>query len=103
MGSYPEAMSGPATEGTKPTQPARTFDVFLAHNGIDKATVTQIAVALKRAGLEPWLDVWELPGGERFHEGLASGLAASDSCAVVVGGSDLGAWTNEEVAVAIDR
>jgi WD40 repeat protein len=79
------------------------FDVFLSHHGSDKGLVERIAERLKRARLEPWLDAWQLVPGVDWQRGLADGLAASRSCAVFVGRSDLGAWTNQEVAVALDR
>jgi WD40 repeat protein len=96
-------MSGSATEDTESGQSPRTFGVFLSYSGADKALVTRLAKRLKQAGLEPWLDDWELPAGGRFQDGLADGLEASRSCAVLVGASDLGAWENEEVHVAVDR
>ena len=81
----------------------RPFDVFLSHNSRDKPLVERIAERLKRARLEPWLDAWHLVPGMEWQRGLAEGLAASRSCAVFVGPGDLGAWENEEVAVALDR
>src|SRR5215212_1855486 len=79
----------------------RRFDVFLSHNSVDKPLVERIAERLKRARLEPWLDAWQLVAGVDWQYGLAEGLAASGSCAVFVGPSDLGAWANQEVAVAL--
>jgi WD40 repeat protein len=81
----------------------RRFDVFLSHNNRDKHMVERIAERLKRARLEPWLDAWHLVAGMDWQRGLAEGLAASRSCAVFVGPADLGAWENQEVAVALDR
>jgi WD40 repeat protein len=81
----------------------RSFDVFLSHNGRDKPLVERIAERLKRARVEPWFDAWHLVPGMDWQRGLAEGLAASRSCAVFVGPADLGAWENQEVAVALDR
>lgn len=39
----------------------QSFDVFLAHNSIDKPQVRAIAVELKRRGLNPWLDEEQIP------------------------------------------
>ncbi|HEY3184297.1 MAG TPA: TIR domain-containing protein [Gaiellaceae bacterium] len=89
--------ASPGEEGTS------QFDVFLSHNSRDKAIVTRLAEKLKRAGIEPWLDAWCLVPGADWQHGLAEGLLASRSCAVVVGPSDLGAWANQEVALALDR
>ena len=46
------------------TSPEPVFDVFLSHNGRDKPIVERDRGAPQRAGLEPWLDKWDLtPGG----------------------------------------
>jgi WD40 repeat protein len=97
------------TTGTEP-QPSsrdgdgwRRFDVFLSHSSRDKRFVVDVAKRLREEGFEPWLDEWCLVPGTPWERGLADGLAASASCAVFVGPSDLGAWTKQEAAVALDR
>jgi WD40 repeat protein len=83
--------------------PVSRFDVFLSYNSRDRAVVEQIAQRLRHAGLEPWLDRWSLtPGGEWQRE-LAAGLEAAAACAVCVGPHDLGAWEQQELALALDR
>jgi WD40 repeat protein len=82
---------------------AARFDVFLSHNSRDKAFVERLAERLKRERLQPWIDVWQLVPGMDWQRGLAEGLAASASCAVFVGPSDLGAWESHEAAAALDR
>ena len=81
----------------------RRFDAFLSHNSSDKPVVERIAEGLKRAGLDPWLDVWYLAGGGEWQEELAGALAASSSCAFFIGPHDTGAWAQEELGVARDR
>src|SRR5688500_11082590 len=81
----------------------RRFDVFLSYNRLDQEIVGWIAERLRQARLEPWLDAWCLVPGADWQRGIAEGLAASRSCAVLVGPADLGAWANQEVAVALDR
>ena len=66
---------------------ARQFDVFLSHNGRDKPLIERIGLGLKRAGLEPWLDAWQLTPGAHWLPELHQGLLASASCAVCVGPS----------------
>jgi WD40 repeat protein len=82
---------------------ARQFDVFLSHNGREKPLVERIAVKLKRAGLEPWLDIWHLTPGAAWLPELHQGLMASRACAVCIGPAGLGDWAREEVAVALER
>jgi WD40 repeat protein/energy-coupling factor transporter ATP-binding protein EcfA2 len=79
------------------------FDVFLSHNGRDKPVVERIALRLRDAGLEPWLDIWHLTPGGRWQEELAEGLAASRACAVFIGSHDLGNWELQELGVALNR
>ena len=79
------------------------LDVFLSHHHADKAVVEEIAEALKRSGLEPWLDSWHLPAGVRWQPQVADALAACASCAVFVGAADVGAWERQELEVALER
>src|ERR671910_244200 len=79
------------------------FDVFLSHNSLDKPTVQRIAVQLKRAGVEPWLDAWCLTSGGDWQSELADGLRASTACAVFVGQHGIGEWENLELKLATDR
>ncbi len=79
------------------------FDVFLSHNSRDKPAVERLAVKLKSAGLEPWLDKWCLTPGGRWQEELVAGLRACSACAVFVGPHGLGDWVHEELGVALDR
>jgi hypothetical protein len=79
------------------------FDVFLSHNSVDKASVEQIALKLREAGLKPWLDKWCLTPGETFQRGLADGLRNSATCAIFIGPQGLGNWAREELLVAQDR
>ncbi len=81
----------------------RRYDVFLSHTRRDGEFVERLAEKLVRAQVDPWLDSWCLVPGEEWQDGIAEGLRASSSCAVVVGPSDVGAWSQEEAAVALDR
>jgi tetratricopeptide (TPR) repeat protein len=78
-------------------------DIFLSHNSRDKPAVERIAIKLKRAGLEPWLDNWCLTPGGKWQDELAAGLRASSACAFFVGPNGVGDWASEELNVALDR
>jgi WD40 repeat protein len=91
------------TLGTSASSTARTFDVFLSHNSRDKPIVERAAERLRRAGLEPWLDLWALSPGGRWQEELAAGMRASSACAYFVGPNGEGDWEREELALAVDR
>ena len=77
------------------------YDVFLSHNGCDKDMVERVAEHLRRAGLRPFLDIWELTPGGRWQPGLAAALAASRACAVFVGERGYGNWQLEELEYAL--
>ena len=46
------------------------YDVFLSHATPDKPVVEDLARILKRQGIEPWLDSWNLVPGEPWQEAI---------------------------------
>jgi TIR domain/Effector-associated domain 2 len=89
--SYKEQQ--PMTQDTKNEE----FDVFLCHNNKDKPQVIEIAEQLKERGIVPWLDVWELPPGQRWQPLLEKQIGEIKSAAVFVGPSGFGPWQQEEL------
>jgi len=85
------------------TPPSAQFDVFLSHNNLEKSEVERIAIRLKRAGIEPWLDTWCLTPGGDWQEELARGLRTSRACAVFVGPHGIGDWERLEFSLATAR
>ncbi len=73
------------------------FDVFLCHNSEDKSIVKRIGNKLKRRGLSPWLDEWELRPGLPWQELVEEQIEDIKSAAVFVGKSGLGPWQEMEV------
>ena len=73
------------------------FDVFLCHNSEDKAAVIEIAEQLRRRGLKPWLDVWELQPGAIWQVALEQQIGSIGAVAVFVGQKGMGPWQSEEV------
>ncbi|MFN8623278.1 MAG: TIR domain-containing protein [Chloroflexota bacterium] len=82
---------------------ATSFDVFLSHNGRDKPSVEHIAEKLRRAGMRPWLDKWELTPGGRWQDELAQGLNACRAFAYFLGPNGEGDWAREELDAARSR
>jgi hypothetical protein len=81
----------------------KKYDVFLSYNSEDRDEVQAIAVYLAdRAGLNPWLDRWQLIAGDPWLKGLEKGLSGAKSCAVFVGQSGQGPWQQNELAAALD-
>ena len=77
------------------------FDVFLSHNARDKPVVERIAELLRREGVRPFLDVWDLTPGGRWQHELVGGLSRSRTCALFVGPHALGRWQLEELELAL--
>ena len=74
-----------------------TFDVFICYSSQDKLEVIEIARQLKQQGLKPWLDIWELPPGISWQEGLEKQIEQIKSAAVFVGKSGFGPWQKREM------
>ena len=81
-----------------------TYDVFLSHNSQDKPAVQWLAAKLEdQAGINVFLDVWDLIPGEAWQEDLENALAASRTVAVFLGPAGIRGWHNEELREALNR
>lgn len=78
-------------------------DVFLSHSRADKSLTEAVARRLRKAGLRPWLDKWNLVPGEAWQEAIEDALTGCSSCAILLGPSGAGPWQNEEMRAAINR
>lgn len=74
------------------------FDVFLCHNSIDKPAVKEIGRQLKKEGILPWLDEWELRPGFIWQHELEKHLEHIKSAAVFVGQNGFGPWQDMELS-----
>ncbi|HZH76830.1 MAG TPA: TIR domain-containing protein, partial [Archangium sp.] len=79
------------------------FHVFLSHSSADKPAVEQLALRLREAGLQPFLDKWHLVPGAPWQPALEQALAESETTAVFFGPSGSGPWRNEELQLALVR
>ena len=68
------------------------FDVFLAHNSVDKPLVREIGARLRERGLNPWLDEEQIAPGELFQEAIQKVIPNIKSAAIIIGASGLGQW-----------
>ena len=53
---------------------ARNLKVFCSHRRKDKPTVKDVARKLAEAGIDPWVDEWEIKPGEDFVAAINRGL-----------------------------
>ena len=79
------------------------YHVFLSHRTSDKPTIEELAIRLRREGIEPWLDMWNLVPGQAWQPAIEQALDDCATCAVAIGGGGFGPWQNEEMRAAIDR
>ncbi|MEH1780097.1 MAG: GUN4 domain-containing protein [Nostoc sp.] len=68
------------------------FDVFLAHNSLDKPEVIAIAKKLKRYNLNPWLDREQIFPGDNIHEAVFQGISQSKVGAFFISQNGLGTF-----------
>lgn len=79
------------------------FDVFLAHNSVDKPQVRVIASELRRRGLNPWLDEEQIAPGESFQDAIQKAIPQIKSAAICIGSQGLGKWQLIELQTLISQ
>lgn len=78
--------------------------VFLSHTSIDKPFVEKIASDLKRLGIEPWVDKYEIKVGESIFWRVEEGLKESEYFAIVLSPEALKSeWVKSEISAAWDK
>ncbi|MGI2904700.1 GUN4 domain-containing protein [Tolypothrix sp. VBCCA 56010] len=79
------------------------FDVFLAHNSLDKPKIRIIYKYLKQLGLNPWLDEKGIRPG-KLHQDVIQQIIKQVPCvAVFIGTSGLGKWQTLELKSFISQ
>jgi len=68
------------------------FDVFLAHNSVDKPLVREISARLREQGLNPWLDEEQILPGQLLQEAIQKAIPHIKSAAIIIGVSGPGKW-----------
>jgi hypothetical protein len=79
------------------------FDTFLSHNSQDKPAVRQLADALVKRGLRPWLDERELVPGRPWQEALEEIIQTTKTAAVLFGPAGLGPWEEPEMRACLSE
>jgi hypothetical protein len=83
------------------TPEEKSFDVFLAHNTIDKSSVRYIARKLIDRGLKPWLDEEQIQPGTFFQDAIQQAMNQVKSVAIFIGPSGFGKWQMMELRAFI--
>lgn len=79
------------------------FDVFLAYNSLDKPEVQDIAAALRRRNLEPWIDDEQIRPGRPFQDEIQQAIPLVKSAAIFFGVLGLGRWQSWELRSLINQ
>ena len=79
------------------------FDVFLAHNSVDKPQVRAIATKLREQGIKPWLDEEQIPPGMSFQDEIQKAIPLIKAAAIIIGTQGLGKWQIMELRSLITK
>ena len=79
------------------------FDVFLAHNSVDKPLVRAIGEELKQRQLRPWFDEDQIPPGRWFQDFIQEAIPRVKCAAIFLGNSGLGNWETLELRIFISQ
>lgn len=58
--------------------------VFLSHSSVDKALARRLALDLRAANVDVWLDQWEIGVGEEFVQGIERGVDEAEFVIVLL-------------------
>lgn len=71
--------------------------IFLSHASSDKVFVKGLAVDLSALGYRPWLDEWEILGGESIPSRISEGIDEADFVIVVLSSASIASrWVENE-------
>lgn len=87
-----------------PSSPQNSdFDVFLAHNSLDKPQVEAVARELRQRGIKYWLDKEQIPPGRWFQDVIQEAIPNVKSAAIFIGANAVGKWQKLELRSFINR
>lgn len=81
----------------------KAYDVFLCYNSQDKENVKNIGIRLKKEGILPWFDEWEIKPGTDWEEVLEKQIERINSVAVFTGPDGMGPWQEREIRAFIQE
>src|SRR5215471_15251306 len=76
--------------------------VFCSYRSVDKARVQAIAAQLAAAGIDPWLDGWEISPGDNFVARIDEGLRTCTAGLIFLSKDTLDSnWVQREISALI--
>jgi nucleotide-binding universal stress UspA family protein len=82
---------------TPPDPKPGSYNVFISYNSKDRDEVLPVAKNLQKAGLQVWLDQWELRPGLPWQRALEQAIDSIAAAAVFVGSNRIGPWQTLEM------
>ncbi|MBW7919111.1 MAG: SUMF1/EgtB/PvdO family nonheme iron enzyme [Anaerolineales bacterium] len=84
---------------------SRPLKVFLCHASADKPAVRELYRALKRRGVQPWLDAEDLIAGQNWEVEIPKALFSSDAVIVCLSPNsvDKEGYVQKEIKFALDK
>ncbi|MBI3270467.1 MAG: CHAT domain-containing protein [Planctomycetes bacterium] len=83
---------------------AHALKVFCSHRSVDKPRVLEVAAKLRAAGIDAWVDQWEIQPGDNIVQKVNEGLETFDVGLLFVSQAALdSAWVKEEVWAMLYR
>ena len=79
------------------------FDVFLAHNSLDKSQIMILYKLLNNSGIKTWLDEEEIRPGTSFQDAIQAAIPLSKSVAMCIGLDGLGPVQIMELRASMNR
>jgi len=78
--------------------------VFISHRGADSSEAERLAVEVRAAGHDVWLDVWKILPGDSIVAKISDGLETADYVAVCYSSAGTGgAWYDREWESTLSR
>lgn len=78
--------------------------VFISHRGTDAIQAERLALDMRAAGHDVWLDVWKIKPGDSIVQKISDGLETADYVAVCYSSADVGgAWYDREWESTLSR
>ncbi len=96
----PPSEESPSTPSSRESS---DFDLFLAHNSLDKPQVEAVAQELKQRGIKYWLDQEQIPPGRWFQDVIQQAIPNVKSAVIFFGVNALGKWQQVELRSFISR
>ena len=87
-----------------PIDNSSEFLCFLSHNSRDKSVVREVAAILHAAGIECWLDEWEILPGDSIIKAISNGLQSATHLVFFMSQASIKSkWVEEELNASLYR